>query len=124
MQRQGFFSALSQFLKKLLLTEVVVFSATGLVCWYFQWRTLASYSDGLLIAGLVVSGFGVMSLFGSNRLNGDVRYLYTQSVMPGSLHERTRQNMANLYDSMDFSVRAMMIGTVPLLVGFLLKFVG
>ncbi len=122
MQRQSFFSALSQFLKKLLLIEVVLFGATGLVCWYFQWRTLASYSDGLLIAGLIVIGFGVMSVFGANRLNGDVRYQYTQSVMPGSLHERTQQNMASLSASMDFSVLAMIVGAVPLLAGFLLKF--
>jgi hypothetical protein len=123
MKSEGFFSTVAQFLKKLLLIEVVIFSVTGVVCWYVQWRTLDGYSTGLLVAGLLVIGFGSMSVIGENRFNSDPRYLYIQSAMPGSLQEQMQQNRVSRRESMAFSMFTTLIGSVPLLAGLVLKFV-
>lgn len=63
-----------------------------------------------------------MAVSGANRFNSDLRYQHIQSIMPGSLQERTRPNLANLRESMDFSMLTTLIGSVPILAAFIIKF--
>ena len=58
------------FARKVLLIDLGIFIAVGVVCWLFGWRTLYNYGTGLLVVGIAVAGLGVLSQVGTSRRRG------------------------------------------------------
>ncbi|MBK8782024.1 MAG: hypothetical protein IPO22_09515 [Anaerolineales bacterium] len=64
MKSGGYLALLGYFAKGLVITEILVLAATGLICkWNGHW-SLIGYSNGLSWAGGLAILFGIFSFFG------------------------------------------------------------
>lgn len=121
MKAESFLATLAYFAKKLGLAEIAILAVTGLICWWIDWRTLADYSTALKWAGLAVIFFGMTSFFGGTTLNRNPTYLYMQSVMPNSAHDRAQQNFSDMAQGMSFTSWASLAGIITIGLGYLLR---
>jgi hypothetical protein len=121
MKTESFLEALAYIAKRLGIAEIVILTVTGLVWWWLGWRTLADYSTALKWAGLAIIFFGATSFFGGTNLNRNPTYLYTQSVMPNSAHDRAQQNFSDMTQGMSFTVWAGLAGIITIGLGYLLR---
>lgn len=121
MKTESFLETLAYMAKRLGIAELVIMAVTGLVCWWLGWRSLVDYSTALKWAGLAVMFFGMTSFFGGTSLNRDPQFLYTQTVMPNSAHDRSQQHVSDMVSGMSFTAWASLAGIITIGLGYLLR---
>lgn len=120
MQPEKWLSAIARFVGVVALLDLAAVLLTALLVWAGGAFTPFAFGNGLVWAGMIVAGLGVASLFGAGRFAGDWRYLQSQSVMPASLHERTRQNVLDVVGSLAFVFQAGTAGLLCVVLGLAL----
>lgn len=105
------------FTRTAALGVIAAAALTALVCWLIGWHTLPQYGKALLGAGLFIATLGGIGFSSTNQLLGSPNFWYAQSVMPGSLFERWRLNMASLHESLDVTVLMIACGVATMLCG-------
>ena len=105
------------FIRAVALGVVIAAILTAFVCWLIGWRTWMQYGQALIGAGLLIAILGGLGFFSSSRLLGSPNYWYAQSVMPNSLFERWRMNLAPLDDDFDVTVVMLACGVLTMLCG-------
>ncbi|MBS1965005.1 MAG: hypothetical protein JST60_04195 [Chloroflexi bacterium SZAS-1] len=55
-------------LRRVLPLEVLIFGGVGALCWLFGWRSLYDYGSALLLAGVIIFGFGSFGGVGGRRM--------------------------------------------------------
>ncbi|MBI5932446.1 MAG: hypothetical protein HY867_01965 [Chloroflexi bacterium] len=123
MKSEGFLGTLKYVAVRVAIAEIVILALTGVVCWMIGWRTLTEYATGLILTGFVVIFFGAGGVWGlgADRLYGDFRYQYSNSVMPNSASQRMRQNISDLMQDISFTLWSGLIGVITILLGIVLK---
>jgi len=122
MKTESYLEALAYMAKRLGIAELVIMAVTGLVCWWLGWRSLTDYGTALKWAGLAIMFFGMTSFFGGTNLSQNPRYLYTQTVMPNSAHDRSQQHFSDLVSGMSFTAWASLAGIITIGLGYLLRY--
>jgi hypothetical protein len=112
MKVEGLSTVIWRMVRNVLLTDLVIFVLTALICWLGGWFTLRGYGNGLMIAGVMAFLLGGATGFGGATIARDPTYRYIQSVMSNSLVERTHKDWIDLMDSFSFFIQ---MGTAGLL---------
>lgn len=70
---------MKKLIRSIILVDVILMIIVGLIVFIGGWRTLYDYGQGLVYAGMLTIGLGVMSVWGN--------YSSTRSVNANSLFE-------------------------------------
>jgi len=121
MKNQGILPAILRFLRTVVLIDLGIFAAVGLVCWFGGWRTGYQYGGGLFWAGAAATVIGLSSILGGWGVTRNFEYQYGQSVSEQGIHERTRQTMKDALQSYGFLIRMTAVGLVSIAMGSLIQ---
>lgn len=113
------FALILSFARTVAFGVVAVAALTAAACWLLGWHTLPQYGKVLLGAGLFVAMLGGIGFSSTSQLLGSPNYWYAQSVMPNSLFERWRMNMASRHESVDVTVVMIACGAVTMVGGLI-----
>ena len=107
---------LGRFLGLTALLEVGVVLIVGLICWIGKWWTLNAYSNGLVIAGLLLVGSGVAGIFSDVKLGGSDAIRFSSMAMRGvSDHWAARRQ--NVVQENQFTVLLGAVGLIAIVLG-------
>ncbi|MGA9350694.1 MAG: hypothetical protein WBW48_18075 [Anaerolineae bacterium] len=121
MGKHGVSTGILRFLRSVVLIDLGIFAAVGLVCWLGGWRTAYQYGGGLLGTGVAAIVIGLSSLMGGWGITRSFRYQYGQSVSEQGIHERTRQAIKDEARSYRFLILMAAVGVVSIAVGALIQ---
>lgn len=114
---------LVRFLRTVVLVDVGVFVAIGLVCWLFGWRTAYQYGRGLLWVGTAAILLGLASGTGGwvGTHAQDFETQCARSVGAQSSSERMQQDRDDALRSFGFQTLMTVAGVISLAVGWLIQ---
>ncbi|MBM4467009.1 MAG: hypothetical protein FJ014_15900 [Chloroflexi bacterium] len=121
MEKQGVLTGILRFLGTVVLIDLGIFAAVGLVCWLGGWRTAYQYGGVLFWAGVAAIVIGLSSLMGGWGMTRNFTYLYGQSVSEQNIHERTRQAIKDEARSYWFLILMAAVGVVSIAVSTLIQ---
>lgn len=117
---EGRLGALLRFLRSVVLADVAVAIAVGLVCWLGGWRTAQAFGMGLTYAGVGAMALGLFSVFGTWGMTRSGSYQLGQSVSADGIGDRTKRSVAELNQSYGMLGRMLVIGIVLIVAGSLI----
>jgi uncharacterized membrane protein YkgB len=80
MEEYGTLPAILRFLKTVVLIDLGIFVAVGLICWFGRWRTAHYYGNGLMLTGVGAFAIGIYSITGAWGVVRSFDYQYAGSV--------------------------------------------
>jgi len=107
---------LGRFLGLTALLEVGVVLIVGLICWIGKWWTLAAYSNGLVIAGLLLLGSGVAGIFSDVKMGGSDAIRFS-SMAFRAVSDRWAERRQNVAQETHFTVLLGVVGIVAIALG-------
>jgi len=102
MKRLEWFHTTWRFLKPVLFTDLGIFAAVGLVCWFGGWQSAFYYGNGLIIAGIAAMAVGVLSLLGGWSATRSFEYQSSQMAGEGETAARVREERKDIDQSYRF----------------------
>lgn len=114
-------SAALRFLRTVVLIDLGMFAAVGLICWLGGWRTISYYSNGLILAGVaawVLGGYGVNSGWQTTR---SFDYQYAASAGVDSVRESANRERKEIGARYAFLAQMFIVGATPVAVGILIQ---
>lgn len=112
----------SRFLKRILIAELVIFTASALLCWIIGWRTPYQYGRVLIVSGILSIIVGAMGGLGGGGVSrGTADYQYGKSVGQDEMGQRTQRLMADVAESYAFTIWMTVVGIVAISVGAILR---
>ncbi len=98
-------------LKRLALIEAIILAIVGLFCLLANWRAADEIGMALLIAGVLVFGFGPMTLMGGWGNTRSWSYQYIQTMREEAVHERASEHQAEMSGNMGLVWPSMVLGS-------------
>jgi hypothetical protein len=93
----------------------------GVVGWLLGWGSVAQYGEGLVWAGIVVIGFGLMGIRGEWEATRGFPYQYSMSVTDQPGWERAKQVVEEGMQSHGFMIGLLVAGGLCILLGWLVQ---
>ena len=121
MGRQGVLAGILRFLRTVVLIDLGIFAAVGLVCLLGGWRTAYQYGNGLSLAGAAAMVIGLSSVVGGWGITRSFGYQYAQSVSEQDIHGRTQQAIEDVAQSYRFQILMTVVGVVSIAVSALIQ---
>lgn len=108
-------------MKKFFILETITIAVIMLGGWLFSARTLFDFSQALLWGGIVVMGFGVISLVGQWGARTDSTYLVARTAADQDEIHRAHQSFSDIRTSFGFLFETLILGVIPLVLGLVLS---
>ena len=121
MGKQGWLSGGWRFLRSVALVDAVIFLIVGLVCWTGGWRTIYQYGGGLFWAGMLAMIVGASSVRGTWGTSRRFETQYGLTVSEQGIHQRLRQQMADVTESNRFCVLMFAAALVSMVIGAVIQ---
>ena len=121
MGREGKLLSILRFLRTVVLVDLGIFVAVGLVCWFGGWRTVYQYGNGLRLAGTLAIGLGFLSLVSNWQTPHGFGYQYNRSVSGQSLQGRRGQTVIEFAQNLKLLIQMVIIGILSIAVGTLIQ---
>jgi len=121
MEKQGILTGILRFLRTVVLIDLGIFAAAGLVCWLGGWRTAYQYGGVLFWTGVAAIVIGLSGLMGGWGITRSFDYQYAQSVSEQNIHERTRQAIKDISRGYRFQLLMTTVGVVSIAAGALIQ---
>jgi hypothetical protein len=121
MEKQGGLSGGWRFLRNVVLIDVAIFLIVGLVCWTGGWYTIYQYGGGLFWAGMLAIIIGASSVRGVWGTSRRFETQYGLTVSEQSIHQRMRQQMADVAESNRFCVLMFAAALVSMVIGAVIQ---
>ena len=115
--------AILRFSRTVVLVNLGIFVAVGLICWLVGWRTLYQYGTGLMLAGTAALVFGAYSASGSWHGGRSFDYQYAASAGVDSFRKSANRERDEANSSYTFFGKMCVIAFLPIAVGILLQIV-
>ena len=110
--------------RRAAVTAFVVLGAlilVGVVGWFLGWGSVTEYGEGLLWAGILVIGFGMLGIRGEWEATRSFPYQYSMSVTDQPGWERAKQVVEEGMQSHWFLVETLTAGGICILIGMLIR---
>lgn len=101
---------------RVVVLDLSICVVVGLIC-LLGGRTFHDYGNDLMMAGVAVVVFGVMSVLGGWALTRDAEYLYTRSVAQDGMADRAIRDLADSVQSFAFSLWMILAGILVYILG-------
>lgn len=121
--RESWGALLQRVLRNALLAALGLGAVAAAACWLLGWRTLFLVGQGLLIAGGLALGLGLLSTVGSYTVRGSFNYQYSRTASHQTSGERAAQDMRDVFANNAFMITTLLAGMLLALVGYLLQMV-
>lgn len=112
-----------RFLGLAALLEIGVVLIVWLICWIGRWQTLAAYSNGLMIAGLLLLGTGVAGIFSDVKMGGSDAIRFSSMAMRGVSNHWAARRQTAAQDT-QFTLLLGVVGLVAIVLGLAMTAVG
>ena len=121
MGKQGVLAGVLRFLRTVVLIDLGIFAAVGVICWIGGWRTAYHYSYGLILAGVGAMALGAYSVVGSLHTSRSFDYQYASSAGLDSVRKGASQEWKDAGARYAFLGLMCAVGCVPIAVGILVQ---
>jgi hypothetical protein len=121
MEKQGVLTGILRFLRTVVLIDLGILAAVGLVCLLGGWHTAYQYGGGLSLAGAVAIVIGLSSVVGGWGITRGGDYQYAQSVSEQDIQGRAQQAIEDIAQSYRFQILMTAVGVVSIAVGALIQ---
>jgi hypothetical protein len=107
----------------LLINSIAAALAIGFGI-YRGWTSMGQYGQGLIFAGAIVAGIGVISLASQSQMTGDARTLYIQERALGDVNAINKQNHLDRLQAFSSMIFLGTAGLLLAVIGVILQSLG
>lgn len=106
---------------KIVVIDVVLLTASGLLCLGSGQCSLFNYGSALQIVGVVAAALGALATAGNFAIVGNWKYQFGRSVSVADIPERTQQDVQERGWRESLVVPLAIAGAVALVAGFVIQ---
>lgn len=117
----GHIPAILRFLRTVLLVDLGIFVAVGLVCWFCGWGTVYHWANGLRWAGVTGILFGMFAFIGGSRGRTSLFRKYARTAGGEAAQQRLRRDLKDRDQSSAFFVLMLVVGIVSFGLGTIIQ---
>ncbi len=101
-------------LKRLALLEAIILAVVGLFCLLAGWHAADEIGMALLVVGVLVFGFGPMTLMGGWGNTRSWGYQYIQTMREENIAQRSSEHRAEMSSNMGLVWPSMLLGSITI----------